>query len=267
MNLEKALKLPREQQVEVMNLLEEQKRRKAQRSFYALFPDEQTVWTGPKTIIFQPGEIIYPREAYAQHMEFFSVGKDFRERCLMAANRIGKTVTGCYEDTCHLTGEYPDWWPGRRFNRPTDGWVAGKTNETTRDILQRKLLGEIKYQGSRKVVSGTGIIPGHLIGDITWKQGVADLVDTVKIKHVPTGSWSRLGIKSYQQGRGSFEGTEKDFIHNDEEPPIEVYGEELIRTATTNGLVYLTFTPLEGMSEVVMSFLPAEQRPETDIAA
>lgn len=32
------------------------------------------------------------------------------------------------------------------------------------------------------------------------------------------------------------------------------------RTATTNGIVMLTFTPLEGMSEVVMGFLPEEMR-------
>ena len=40
-----------------------------------------------------------------------------------------------------------------------------------------------------------------------------------------------------------------------------VYGECIIRTATTNGLVLLTFTPLEGISEVVMSFMPKEMRP------
>jgi phage terminase large subunit-like protein len=34
--------------------------------------------------------------------------------------------------------------------------------------------------------------------------------------------------------------------------------------ATTNGIVMLTFTPLEGMSEVVMGFLPAEMRPQDD---
>jgi len=45
-----------------------------------------------------------------------------------------------------------------------------------------------------------------------------------------------------------------------EEPPLDVYGECIIRTATTNGIVMLTFTPLAGMSEVVMGFLPAEMR-------
>ncbi len=33
-----------------------------------------------------------------------------------------------------------------------------------------------------------------------------------------------------------------------------------IRTATTDGIIMLTFTPLKGMSEVVMGFLPVEMR-------
>jgi hypothetical protein len=35
----------------------------------------------------------------------------------MAANRVGKTVVGAYETTVHMTGEYPAWWEGRRFDR------------------------------------------------------------------------------------------------------------------------------------------------------
>ncbi len=37
-----------------------------------------------------------------------------------------------------------------------------------------------------------------------------------------------------------------------------------IRTATTDGIIMLTFTPLKGMSEVVMGFLPTEMRPQAD---
>ena len=48
----------------------------------------------------------------------------------------------------------------------------------------------------------------------------------------------------------------------DEEPPLDVYGECLIRTATTNGIIMLTFTPLSGMSNVVLQFMPAEFRPD-----
>src|SRR5688572_17268819 len=88
--------------------------------FDALFPDE-----GPLR-----------RELYVKHLEFFKAGLNYRERCFMAGNRVGKTISGSYETTCHLTGEYPKWWQGRVFPHPIRAWAAGKTNETTRDIIQ-----------------------------------------------------------------------------------------------------------------------------------
>lgn len=166
---------------------------------------------------------------------------------------------GGYEMACHLTGRYPAWWEGRKFRHPIRAWACGKTNETTRDIVQTTLLGDIEYQGSRKMVDGAGVIPKACIGlhsgSVTWKQGVADLIDTIKIQHV-SGGWSKLGLKSYQQGRGAFEGTAQHVIWDDEEPPMDVYGEQMIRTATTKGIMMVTFTPLAGLSEVVQQFLP-----------
>jgi phage terminase large subunit-like protein len=221
-------------------LLQEKARRATRRKLFTYYPEE-----GP-----------FRRELYPKHMEFFRVGATHRERCFMAANRIGKTEgAGGYETTLHLTGRYPSWWIGKRFDFPVRWWAAGKTNETTRDIVQAKLFGEICYPNGRKGVSGTGLVPGEDTGKISWKQGVQDLIDTIRVKHV-SGGWSTLGLKSYQQGRGAFEGTEQDGIWLDEEPPMEIYGECLIRTATTNGIVYTTFTPLEGMSDMAHSFLP-----------
>ena len=54
----------------------------------------------------------------------------------------------------------------------------------------------------------------------------------------------------------SFQGTEKDFIWLDEEPEMAIYSESLIRTMTTDGMILCTFTPLLGVSEVVLSFMP-----------
>lgn len=178
----------------------------------------------------------------------------------MAANRIGKTEGGGgYETSLHLTGQYPDWWMGRRFDHPVKFWVAGKTNETTRDIVQAKLFGDVLGSAHTKRFSGTGVVPRDAIirDGISWKAGVSDLADRVEVQHI-SGGVSVCGIKSYQQGRGSFEGTEQHGIWLDEEPPLDIYGECLIRTATTNGIIMITFTPLEGMSQVVMSFLPQE---------
>lgn len=235
-------------------ILEAMHRNARRRVFQSLYPeDDQTL---------PDGTIAYSRHKYPKHMEFFEAGAEYRERCAMAANRVGKSYgMGGYETVAHLTGLYPDWWVGRRFRKPIKAWAAGKTNETTRDIVQLILMGEPQMQGGRRMFDGTGLIPGNLIGSHTFKAGLPDLIDTVKIRHV-SGGWSQLGFKSYQQGRGAFEGTERHVIWLDEEPPADVYGECLIRTATVNGLVLLTFTPLEGLSEVVLSFLPQEMRPD-----
>lgn len=177
-------------------------------------------------------------------------------------HNTGKTL-GCggYETACHLTGLYPKWWEGRRFSGPISAWVAGDTYETTRDIIQLNLLGEITWRKGRKHVDGHGIIPGHLLGTPIWRSGVQNVVDTIPVKHV-SGGTSLLGQKSYDQGRKAFQGTGKHLIWFDEEPPMDVYNEALIRTATLNGITMLTFTPLSGLSEVVLSFLPADQRPD-----
>ncbi|WP_428659365.1 terminase large subunit domain-containing protein [Reyranella sp.] len=179
----------------------------------------------------------------------------------MAANRVGKTEgVGRYETVLHLTGAYPPWWVGRRFDRPINAWVAGKTNETTRDIVQAKLFGRVEGSGGKKRFSGTGLVPGDAIESCAWRGAFPDLADTVSIRHAG-GGISTLGLKSYQQGRGAFEGTEQDVVWLDEEPPLDVYVECLVRTMTTDGLVMVTFTPLEGMSDVVMSFLEGGKLP------
>ena len=83
----------------------------------------------------------------------------------------------------------------------------------------------------------------------------------MRIRHV-SGGWSELGLKSYEQGRGGFEGTEKHLIWFDEEPPIEIYEEAGIRLMTTRGHLLLTFTPMEGMSQVVLEFIPGGSLPK-----
>jgi phage terminase large subunit-like protein len=189
------------------------------------------------------------RELYPRHMEFFAAGATHRERLFMAANRVGKTEgCGAYELACHLTGLYPPWWPGRRFHHAIRAWAAGDTAKTVREIVQVKLLG---LPGQ----IGTGMLPADTIVHTTAKAGVADAIDTVWVRHV-SGGRSLLVLKSYDQRRESFQGTEQHVIWLDEEPPLDIYTECLLRTMTVGGLVMVTFTPLQGLSDVVLSFLP-----------
>lgn len=169
----------------------------------------------------------------------------------MAANRIGKSLgVGGYETTLHLTGRYPDWWVGRRFDGPVQAWAAGDTSETTRDVIQAILFGSIE-EGL-----GTGLINGkYIIGDPIGKRAPARAIDTAVIQHI-SGGTSMIGMKSFDQGRQKFQGTAKHLIWLDEEPPADVYDECLMRLMTTNGLMLCTFTPLLGLSEVALRFLP-----------
>lgn len=187
---------------------------------------------------------------YSKQALFHSTGLATRERLFMAGNQLGKTVAGGFEAAMHATGRYPAWWQGRRFTKPTVGWAAGVTGETTRDTVQRILLG-------RPGEFGTGAIPSDAIVDVVQARGVPNLVDTIKIKHVD-GGVSTISLKSYEKGREKWQGETLDWVWFDEEPPADIYTEGLTRTNATGGLVWMTFTPLLGMSEVVGRFLMEE---------
>ena len=73
---------------------------------------------------------------YRFQKAFHESGVEANQRLLMAANRVGKSFVGAMEMAIHLTGEYPKWWVGKKFDKPIKAWVCGASNETTRDICQ-----------------------------------------------------------------------------------------------------------------------------------
>lgn len=229
--------MTREEKLALLALLEEKEHRVKGRKLLTYFQD-----TGPLR-----------RELYAKHLEFFEAGRIQMERAAIAANRVGKTTLSAFETTLHLTGRYPEWWVGRRFDHPVEWWAASDTGETTRDILQLELMGKIDH-------IGTGMIPREcIIGDPSRRRGVADAIDTVRVRHI-SGGESSLSFKSYDQGREKFQGTKKHGISLDEEPDMGVYTECLTRLMATvpgdeDGIMICTFTPLKGMSAVVLTFL------------
>jgi phage terminase large subunit-like protein len=197
---------------------------------------------------------------YTKQMEFHAAGKDFVDRLLLAGNQNGKTYCGGAEVTLHATGRYPDWWPGCSFDSQVDMWVAGVTNESTRDVVQKTLVGPPE----KKDQWGTGFIPADAIVETKPARGIANLLDYIVVRHGGGGDvqagQSVIGFKSYEQGRESWQGPPKDFVWFDEEPPEDIHTEGRARTQTKGRRSMMTFTPLQGMSTVVAGFVL--KRPE-----
>ncbi len=186
--------------------------------------------------------------AYPWQVEFHNAGGEARERLLMKANRVGGTTCAAAEVACHATGQYPLWWKGRRWQRPTSGWCGGESNEAIRDIIQEALLGPVGEWG-------TGWIPREYLVGVPKKRqaGVADVVDQIHVKHT-NGGISTIGIKTYEQGREKWQGRRLDWVWCDEQPKLEIYTEALLRVMDSNGILFMTFTPLKGEDEVVLHF-------------
>jgi len=195
---------------------------------------------------------------YIKQLDFHIAGATYRERLLMAGNQLGKTLAGGFEVAMHASGRYPDWWQGRRFDRPTNSWVAGITGETVRDTVQRILVG-------REGAQGTGAVPKDALAELVPARGVPGLLDTIRVRHV-SGGVSTIGLKSYEKGREKFQGETLDFCWLDEEPDISIYTEVLTRTNVGGGPIFMTFTPLLGVSGVVSRFLH-EKSPDRNITS
>ena len=212
-----------------------------QREAYELFAQQAKHQAENKLLEYKP----YPKQI-AFHLAGASL--KVRERLLIAGNQLGKTVAGSSEAAMHLTGLYPYDWTGRVFDKPTAGWAASETGQGTRDTVQRLLLGKPGEWG-------TGSIPKAQLIDVKRASGgTPDCVDSITVRH-KSGGISRLTFKTYDQGRLRWQGETLDFVWFDEEPPADIYTEGLTRTNATGGIVWLTFTPLQGMSAVVKRFL------------
>lgn len=175
------------------------------------------------------------------------------QRVLMAANGTGKTFCGAAETAIHLTGRYPEWWKGTRFARPIEVMVGAKTNDTAKMIVQKELFGDPLDDAQW----GTGTIPAECLvtSKITRKAGVPNAIQDALVRHA-TGGFSKITIMAYEQKAKAFMGTRFDVGWLDEEPPIDIWGQFIRGTISrANAILYVTFTPEEGMTDVVQQFM------------
>lgn len=186
---------------------------------------------------------------------FHDLGADNRERALLAANQVGKTLVCAAELAIHATGQYPKWWAGRRYDKPVEILVCGESNESVRNVQQKALFGPMADEGSP---SGTGWVPADCIGDLGLRQcGLKGVLDYVKVKHV-SGGWSQFMLKSYEQGASKFQGMTYDIAWADEEPTPndgDIFSELRRGLMVKRGMLMLSRTPLYGMTDIIRYFV------------
>lgn len=222
--------LSREQKISAIAILSEKVRRLAARKFLTVY-----------------------ESFYGWQREFVAATKDYFECCLCAANQIGKTYTGTDIDAMHLLGDYPEDWPGHKFDFPPLCWCLGYSMEKTRDLLQSALFGDFvegKFTG--------GLVPADRILAHESAQGTTNAMRTVKVKH-KLGE-STMQFWSYSQGQHAIMGDVVDWFHIDEEPRDQTIRPQLL-TRTINGDkgkggrgIY-TFTPENGRTDLVIKFM------------
>jgi phage terminase large subunit-like protein len=185
-----------------------------------------------------------------EHQQKFFATCEAPRRGILAANRIGKTVSTCYETAMHLTGLYPEWWTGYRFDKAITAMVAGEGWQQVAMVLQQELLGtqDVKLKDSL----GTGAIPKACIVTDTMRSDGANCIG-VEIMHV-SGAKSYLLFANYTQEVRQMQGFKLNLAVFDEQPPDDFFSEIVTRTATTQGVILCSFTPLKGLNGLVSKF-------------
>ena len=202
---------------------------------------------------------------YPRQLEHFAAGKSYKYRAFMAANRVGKSESGGFETSCHATGWYPPWWEGWRVDRPGQYIIAAKFTKTIKKVPQRKLFGRsVRGNKGKFRVRGDGMIPPDAIQHDTaiFMPAAAGTLQEIQVRYRDSQvESSTIEFLSYEMGRGVFEGTEYDLAWLDEECPLDIYAEVAKRLMTTDGRMVLTWTPLDGPTEVVMQYMTPGYKP------
>lgn len=142
-----------------------------------------------------------------------------RRRAIIAANRSGKTESGCVEAAMFATGVHP--W--QEIEVPNRGWYSSLDMKVARNVILPKLR-------------------RHLGASIQkfYKQDNLILLR----------NGSEIVLKSEEQGREKYQGDSIRWLALDEEHGEEVYGEARMRLLDQAGHEWMTLTPLKGFGWV-----------------
>lgn len=203
-----------------------------------------------------PSEGKYSRDKYPKFMELIRASATHHELGALGGNGSGKSTFGATFTAILATGRYPEWWDGYHVGRPVNCWVSGVTNDEVRTSTQKYLLGDFATKGNEYL--GTGLIPREDIVHVEKTSNGHGLCDFATIRNRSgRGGLSTIRFKSYKEGREKYQAENLDWAWNDEECPLDIYGEivQRFRSDTREGRALTTFTPLKGMTEFASKML------------
>jgi phage terminase large subunit-like protein len=179
---------------------------------------------------------------YPTQLAFFAAGSTgVHQRLIYGGNQTGKTLCAGAEVSWHLTGDYPHWWTGKKFNKPIRCWVVGESTTLVRDSVQRQLCGGREEWG-------TGLIPLESFAKPPiMVMGGTGAVDTIFVTHMTDGKTdgtSSLTFKSFEMRRERLQSETVDLIWIDERPSEQIYSELLARTSASDGHLIVSYIPI-----------------------
>lgn len=151
---------------------------------------------------------------------------DAKVRQFLGGNRSGKTVGGAVETIHYLRGESP-------FKSVPPAPVYGRA------------IGVDFLQGVKKIIIPKlqEWMPPSLLKNGSWEDSYSKQDRTLTCSN-----GSQIEFMSYDQELEKFAGTSRHFIWFDEEPPEDIFNENRMRTVDVLGDMWLTMTPVEGMT-------------------
>jgi phage terminase large subunit-like protein len=167
---------------------------------------------------------IYAYEPHDKQVIFH--GSTTKITLYIGGNRSGKTTGGVVEDIWRLRGQHP-------FKRVPPPPIKGR------------FIGVDFLNGIDQIAlpQFSRWLP---IGDLkggSWYSAYDSYERILRLEND-----SELKFMSYEQDTDKFSGTSQDFVHFDEEPPQDIYKENLARTIDSRGALIFTMTPVEGMT-------------------
>lgn len=154
-------------------------------------------------------------------------GSNHRIRLFLGGNRSGKTVGGATETVMYATGKHKfkrlKWQPPVNLRVVATDFIQGMGKITLPEVIRWMPLGELK---------------GGSFTD-AWHSEYR----TLTLRNGSTIEWM-----SYEQDLEKFAGTSRHAVWFDEEPPRSIFVECQMRTVDVEGDMWLTMTPVEGMT-------------------